>query len=567
MKVKLINLPNPLFSPIEQVLFNRNISYGDCNKFINLDINFRLDPLSLKNMEKGADLLLKHLKKNSNIYIIVDSDCDGYTSASALTIYLSTIKPDIKLNYIMHEGKEHGICEPIPDDCDFLIIPDASSNEIEKHVELAQRNIDILILDHHLFNRNNDSPAVIINSQDGQYLNTQLCGVGVVYQFCRYLDSKLNINHADDIIDLVALGLIGDMMSLTSLETLSIITKGLLNINNKLFQAIIQKQSFSIKEINPTSIAFYVVPLINAAIRMGTMEEKDVIFHAFIEPDKLIPSTKRGTEGTETLSEQAVRYMSNCKNRQTTAVKNTMSDIENNIALNGLLKNSILTVIDENINSKIVGLVANKVASEYQRPTLVLHTIGDNLVGSGRNYQHSEIEDFRKYLINTELFNFCEGHSSAFGTNISTNNLNDFIELTNDELKNIDFSRKFEVDFDFDINCPSELIFLLNKYKYLYGQGIFEPLISVRNIKINKDNISILGANKNTLKINGEVPCMKFFLTDAEKDYFDDIIFNDKQVKIDIVGKGNVNLFAGSYTPQIIIEDFEENNSIDKIIF
>lgn len=562
MKVQLINTQNPVFSPIEQVLYNRNISYSDFNKFLNLDSNFRHDPKLLKNIETGAKLLLQHLNNKSRIYMIVDSDCDGYTSSAALSLYIKQICKDININYIIHEGKQHGIYEEIPD-CDLLIIPDASSEEVEKHIELSKRNIDILILDHHIYNPEIRSSAIIINSQDGQYPNDQLSGVGVVYQFCRYLDQLLNINFSEDIIDLVALGMIGDMMSLSSLETLSIINKGLHNINNKLFQAIIEKQSYSLKEITPISIAFYVVPLINATIRMGTEEEKTTVFTAFIEPDRQVLSTKKGTTNEkESIVTQAVRYMTNCKNRQNTAVKKALERIDCDIATKGLLKNSILTILleDNDVNKKIIGLIANKLASKYQRPTLVLSSSIEEAIGSGRNYANSEIEDFRQFLLNTDLFNFCSGHENAFGASINIDKISSFIENTNQKLANINFEYKFKTDFEFEKECPPEIIFILNRYKYLYGQGIFEPMIYVKNIPIDQYNISLLGKNKDTLKINnGKVDFLKFFLNNYDKDIFENIIFNNLKGTIDIVGRGNINTFYSQQTAQIIIEDFEIN--------
>ena len=69
-------------------------------------------------------------------------------------------------------------------------------------------------------------------------------------------------------------------------------------IKNFLFQSFLDKQSYSIgARMNYISIAFYVTPLINALIRVGTMEEKENLFLAFIDGEKIVPSTKRGEKG------------------------------------------------------------------------------------------------------------------------------------------------------------------------------------------------------------------------------------------------------------------------------
>lgn len=71
---------------------------------------------------------------------------------------------------------------------------------------LADKNIQVLVLDHHLADHISEY-AVIINNQLSDYPNKELSGVGIVWQFCRYIDSILNVNYANDFIDLVALGL------------------------------------------------------------------------------------------------------------------------------------------------------------------------------------------------------------------------------------------------------------------------------------------------------------------------------------------------------------------------
>lgn len=85
--------------------------------------------------------------------IQVDSDCDGYTSAALLINYLYKICPNFVVNHIkyrIHNGKEHGIIpETITENIKLVIAPDSASNQYEEHQKLAEKGIDILILDHH----------------------------------------------------------------------------------------------------------------------------------------------------------------------------------------------------------------------------------------------------------------------------------------------------------------------------------------------------------------------------------------------------------------------------------
>lgn len=149
------------------------------------------------------------------------------------------------------------------------------------------------------------------------YPTKSLCGAGVVYKFCQYIDSLLGVNYSDNILDLVALGLIGDVMDIRDFETKRLIDKGLVHPQNPFFTTMIEKQAFSLKgELTPIGVAFYIVPFVNAVVRMGTNDEKMFIFESLLDfkGNEMIPSTKRGAKGEfETRAEQACRLAINLK--------------------------------------------------------------------------------------------------------------------------------------------------------------------------------------------------------------------------------------------------------------
>ena len=64
----------------------------------------------------------------------------------------------------MNEGKIHGInADTVPEDVKMVICPDSSSNSYEDHKKLRERGCDILVLDHHLAERES-TDAIIINN-------------------------------------------------------------------------------------------------------------------------------------------------------------------------------------------------------------------------------------------------------------------------------------------------------------------------------------------------------------------------------------------------------------------
>ena len=92
MKYKLIGNNFYVF-PLEQVLQNRGIS----KELFEVDESKVLDYNGLDNINEGVNLLLRHLKNNSNINLVVDSDVDGNTSGAIIYRYIKKIKPNANI--------------------------------------------------------------------------------------------------------------------------------------------------------------------------------------------------------------------------------------------------------------------------------------------------------------------------------------------------------------------------------------------------------------------------------------------------------------------------------------
>ena len=340
-----------MLSAVEQVLFNRGILPENVEHYLNTTDADILNPAMITNIDQGARVLVQHIAQGDKVLIQIDSDCDGYTSAAALINYLNRLFPGFvqtNVYYRIHTGKQHGILlETIPEDVKLVIAPDSSSNDYEVHEELKSRGVDVLVIDHHEADKISEN-AVIINNQLCDYPTKSLSGVGMVYKFCSYMDELLNVDYADDYLDLVALGMVADMMDLRDFETRHLITRGLENIRNPYFKGMVDKQAYSLKDgISPIGVAFYIAPYVNATIRMGTQEEKLMLFESMLDYRgyELVPSTKRGCKGqTETRVEQACRNCTNIKNRQTKARDAALENIERIIKEKNLLENKILAI-------------------------------------------------------------------------------------------------------------------------------------------------------------------------------------------------------------------------------
>lgn len=562
----------PIYTPVEQVLVNRGIPYDQINHYLNTTDNDILDPRLIPNLDEGAKMLIKHISQNDKVLIQVDSDCDGYTSAALLMNYLYCLFPSFvnnNISYRVHMGKQHGIIpDTIPEDVKLVIAPDSSSNDYEAHEYLNLSGVDVLVIDHHEADHISEY-ACIINNQLCDYPTKSLSGVAMVWKFCCYIDMLLKTDHAQKFLDLVALGLVADMMDVRDFETRRLIDKGLQQIRNPYFRGAIDKDQFHFtNEITPIGVAFYIAPLINATTRVGTQEEKLMLFESMLDfrGYELVPSTKRGCKGqAETRVEQACRNCTNIKSRQTKIRDNSLEKIEQIIANQNLLSNKILIVqLDDLITDRnLTGLIANQLMSEYQRPVLILNKIEneDGTItweGSGRGYDKSRLKDFRGFLENNKYVMYAEGHANAFGIGIRDEDINAFITSTNSALDGFDFTPIYNVDFIYksDELTPDEVIDIAGM-KSLWGQGVEEAEIAVEGIKVHKDNIRILSPDKNpTLKImlpNG-INFMKFRSSEEE---YDKLYSELGYVTINIVGECERNIWNNKISPQVMIKDYE----------
>lgn len=569
MKYKLIAKPNKNYSPMQQILVNRGIDVKDIEHYLKTSDADILNPDLLDNMEEGVKRLVSAIKNQEKMFLIVDCDADGFTASAALVNYIYKVFPSAMdlLSIQLHEGKEHGIEEKwleeiVANEYKLVICPDASSNDYNQHKFLKDNGIDVLVLDHHDAEEVSEN-AIIINNQLSDYPNKTLSGVGIVYKFCSKIDELMKIKEADTILDLVSLGMIADMMDMRNFETKHLIQKGLTRIENPFFKALVERQAYSIGEtVTPIGVAFYIAPLINATIRVGTQNEKEVMFKAMLNhcAYDMIPSTKRGEKGkTEAVVVQAVRNATNVRNRQKKARDNGFEYVEQIIAANNLDKNKIIVVqVSEDLDKNLTGLIANQLMAKYQKPVLLVRETDEGLLqGSARGYDKSELKDLKSFLLESGFMEYAEGHAAAMGVGIYKDKVNALVDYSNTVLANYDFSACYDVDYEYMSNdFKAQDIIDIGSMKSLWGKGVDEAMVVIKGIKITSNNITLMSANKNpTIKItlqNG-TSLIKFGASQAEFES----LKSSGYTEIDVIGTCAINEWQGMITPQILIKDYE----------
>ena len=606
MKYSLIKPINPDYGAIEQILTNRGIKQEDIEHYLNTtdkDVN-SYEGFGPQVLHDAAATLITTINLNLDAILIVDSDCDGFTSAALIYNYLYEAFPDwtsTHLSYRIHDGKQHGLNDHIQNilaslngEHKLIIIPDAGSNDINECQALWNAECLVIILDHHLCDINNPY-AFVINNQISDYPNKELSGVGVTWQFCRYLDDLLGTKTANQYLDLVALGNCADMMSMLSLETKYLIQTGLKeeNLHNPFITYMIEKNIYSIgNKVTPIGVAFYVAPFVNAIVRSGTNDEKELVFKSMLSRFAFIkiPSTKRGhaAGAQESIVEQAIRVATNVKARQTKAQDNSMDLLERKIEDENLLDHKVILFLLEpgQIDKNIAGLCANKIMAKYQRPCCILTrveeiyesdptTYGDcvkldppfdppysvkfiSYQGSARGCDAVGVTEFKDICEATQCIRYATGHQGAFGLGIDEDKILEFIQKTDELLKDMSNEAIYHVDYiweEKDVR-PQAILDIAN-LDSLWGKDLPEALIAIQNLKVTPEMVTIYDKKGYTIKITlpDGIALMLFRATelDCAKLQYN----NTGYIELNIIVKCNQNEWMGNITPQLFIEDYE----------
>lgn len=574
MKYRLIeNSLNDINRFIKTVLINRGIT--NIEEFMNsnkedLEQNSYSD---LNNIEAGVEILLKHIKNGDMITLVVDPDVDGICSSTALYNYLKVVTeeenlPKINWDIVVHSGKGHGFSKDININplTKLIITPDGGSNDFEEHKKIKNANIDILVIDHHVVDKESEDAIIINNQTSENYKNKAFSGVGVVYRFLQAIDDELFTSHADDYLDLVALGNIADVMDTLDYETRYFIQQGILqeNLVNPFLKILVKKTGVDVagdfeRYIYPIDVSFKIAPLINALLRLGTVEEKEKLFTCFISPEEDL-STRKG------ICKEIINIMQGYKESQDEEKQKLLEDVSNSISEEDL--NCPVLIIDATnfvSNTEIVGLTAMNLASKYKRPVMMgtQNTKKGVLGGSLRVNNGFPDINFKNTIVKSGLVPFAQGHQQAAGFSFPLSNKEKLQQYFRDIYGNEVLQSEHIVDFIIPniSDIASSDFFLIQTYKNLWGKGIEEPIFAIENIPFYPANLDVLGKKSDTVKYTYSKIEFMFFRCSNEEQILK--IANGqeydpkKQYAINVVGKLGISSFAGKTKNQMIVDDYE----------
>lgn len=534
-------------------------------------------PGTLFGLERAMDLLLDHIYRSNVIGILVDDDADGMTSAAAMFRTLQALGHN-NIRFILHDQKGHGFSgevEKIKEyDLHLLIVPDAGSNDFDEQLELLE-SIDLLIIDHHDMDDQEKVLKImeanpgysLLNNQlifNGSGVNKNLVGAGMVYKFAQGLEEKTGTEIAKYIVDLVAVGQIGDASDLADLEIQMIVREGLDNLNNGLLTEALKVRIEKGQKIAPINMSFDIIPNINAVTRVGDADMKMELLKGLtgIWPvDELVEVEKRRknkvTKKFEMRKEQWTNYailmdtLAKLKVRQNKEIDKVLKNVTE--IFNGSI--IILPLDESEIEYRsITGLIANKLVTKFNKPALVLVSGEDGTIFSGSARGHEKTMDsFRQWCLETKLFDLAQGHDNAFGVVIEENNLDQLMEdcLVDDgKNKVVHNVNKLYVG-----ESNADEVTLVNDHAWLFGGSLQSPKFGYKDLIIGRNCISQRGSVV-TFFDKG----LEFIMYKQEPglvDSFMETMGFEQDVVVNLVGKPGRNEWAGRVKEQIVLDDFE----------
>lgn len=564
----------------------------------------------MKNMKEAVELVRKHIKNGSKIFVKIDCDCDGLFSGSALIQFLKELNPSIQIDWLQNYEKRHGLTfkdleNHTKDEYGLIIIPDASMT-CKDAVDITRNfSSDILVLDHHIqeeefFNLetgmwitrdearllyktnrnllkidNYTNYCLAVNSTDGQYPNPNLSGAGVVQKFIEaYVDVYGEEDNIDDGLkteyyDLVSLALNADGMDLRSPETRYYVIEGMkpYAYKNEFINELVARYEEDMKWGRYiTSMSWTIAPKINGAVRYGKPEEQVDLFRAILgeqEDREYQPRRKHKDDPKppieiQSLQKTMARVCDNIKSRQDSEVRGFVKDLVTQIEEKKLDKNSILFVDGTKVltTGTVSGLVAAKLTGLYYRPVVLLRSKDSEYFGgSMRNYNEGNVGNLKELLEQADIG--VSGHADAAGIILKKDKLQGAIDKCNELLPIESLCTIHQVDWCIPASSlKKEWVMEVAENYAVWGSTVPEPTFAITDLRINASKIMAYGQNDNFIRFtyNG-IPFIKKYC--AHDDFSEMTLKTRNQIgvnKKDLIINAIVQFQLNSYDNQVLPE-------------
>ncbi len=552
---------------MSKLLVNRG--YIDTEKaqtFLKKDLSAFHSPFLMKDVEKGARLLLESIENKNSILIWGDYDVDGVTSVTVLLKYLSSIGGNCCYYIPKRDDDGYGlndrvINEFIAKGVKLIITVDSGITAINEIENAKSAGVNVIVTDHHECREILPSADAVINPKrhDCSYPFKELAGVGVVFKFiCATEMLRCNCTHIQAVSKLIknysefiAIGTIADVMPICD-ENRLIVSRGLSSIektSNVGLAALTEESGIESslakkRKISSTTVGFVIAPRINAA---GRMETSKIAVDLFM------------TDSREEAAMLAARLSEINKERQILENESLVSALEKVHTQCDINNDRVLVLEDENWHHGIIGIVSSRITERYNLPSVLIsfkHEIADSdpEIGKGSARSIKGMNLVSSLSSCSDLLQKFGGHELAAGLSIKRSDLPEFRRRINEYAKKAFENVSLEkiLNIDCELSCSDLTLSLANELNKLepYGLSNPVPVFSVHDMKIK--SVVAIGEGKHTkliLEKNGYSHVGLMFGTPASAFRFLD---GDS---VDVAFNLDVNNFRNQQSVQMIIRD------------
>ena len=571
---------------ISEVLSNllsaREISLGEIENFLEPKIKTSLpDPFELNDMEKAVAHVIAAIHARKKITIFADYDVDGATSSALLKRFFreAGVNADIYIPDRVLEGygpNSQALLNLKKSGTDLVITLDCGTVAFKPLEDAAAVGLDIIVIDHHLGVLEKPQSIAVINPNllDEKFPHKNLCAAGVTFLFVVAINKKLREENFYaqkkepnllNLLDLVALGTVCDVMSLTGLNR-AFVAAGL--------KILKQRKNLGLREIcdlagldeEPSAyhLGFVIGPRINAGGRVGKSDLGATILSSEDE------------EEVKAIAQQLETFNKQRKEIEVQVLEEAVKSLESGPLTRsategwagGFSKNDpIIFAVAKNWHQGVIGIVASRLKDLYNKPVAVIAIDDEGKKGKASCRSISGI-DFGGEILKARLEGLLiegGGHAMAGGFSVAPEKISELHQFFCKNLaqKVEEISAQKDAEFDIALDLAQVNLDLLKELAKLepFGVGNMRPKFLLRNVvkvKANlvgqtADHISCVFSSKSVLGFNGQIQAIAFR---SNKTPLGEMLLDPKFTKpINLVGTLNINAWMGVEKVQMIIED------------
>ncbi len=537
---------------VSLLLVSRGITVeSEIEDFFTDDYYF-CDPFELKDMDKAVSRIEQALSSGEKIAVYGDYDADGVTSTAVLYRFFEMLGANVTY-YIPDRNTEgyglnkNAIKKLSEKGVNLIVTVDNGISAFEEAKYIKELGMSLVVTDHHKVGDTLPEAEAVVDAhrKDCPSVFKDWSGVGIAFKLvCALSDGEFE-DALDSFADIIAIGTIGDIVPLTG-ENRALVKYGLKKINhgnNIGIESLKNSCSQSGKTLNSTSVAFSLVPRINAVGRIKEAEE------AF----KLLISEEAGTASM--IAEQIEQSNAERQRLEQVIVKEAEKQLLDRPEMN---YDRVLVFDGENWHGGVIGIVAARFVERFGKPCIVITSEGEDAKGSARS-----IDGFSLY----EAISSCSsmltrfgGHTLAAGFSLKSCDVEKFRKAINDYAKMSEMPfAKMNIDCRLRPEFISADIIPAIESLEPFGAENPQPTFGLFGLKL--ENITPIGNNKHlrlTLSKNGAtITALKFSMTPENFPY----VVGDT---LDLAVRLEKNEYKGQTRVSIYIKEIRMSGTDDE---